>query len=761
MKTGQPDHQPSAAPITPMTLGKNQFGTFGGVFTPAILTILGVIMFMRANFVVGQAGIIGALLILLIAKSITFTTSLSISAISTNMPVRGGGAYFLISRVLGAEFGGAIGIALYFALALSVPFYILGFAEALIRSLPELAPHFQAITLGAAIILFTLAYVGAGWAIKTQYLIMSFLFLAIFAFLGGAIQHFSTATFAANLAPGFTAISPDSPQGADYSFWIIFAIYFPAVTGIDAGLNMSGDLKNPARAIPHGTLAAVGLGFTIYLIQIILVGGAYPRETLIATPYELLKDNALFGLSFFVTLGVIAATLSSALGSYLGGPRVLQAVARDRLLGPFSYFAKGTAKGDEPRRALLLTFAMTLMVLLWAGNSTGGGALNVMAAIITMFFLYSYGMINLSAFIEDFGGNPSFRPQFRFFHWATALAGFLGSLAVALLINWLAAAIAVILIALFLWHLKTRHLKAKFGDARRGFIFHSTRTNLLRLERMEESPKNWRPTLLIFSGNPSEREILVTYASWLEAKRGLVYLAYILVGDFDDLVSRRTGALLQLSKYCEDKSIEAFPTVVVSPSVDEGINMLLQAATIGPIRPNLAVFGWSRDPERFDGYIRQLLVSTALKINLVLINAAKLPAPEESRRIDVWWRGKKNGALMLMLAHLLTENWEWHDAEIRLLRVVPEEVGRQPAEDALRAMLQKARVAAVSHVIASQRPFVEILQEESTRTACTIIGLELPESETDYAWYQRYEMMISKVPATILVHSVEEQYLLV
>ncbi|MDH3866800.1 MAG: amino acid permease, partial [Desulfobulbaceae bacterium] len=158
---------------------RNRFGTFGGVFTPAILTILGVIMFMRANFVVGQAGIIGALSILFIAKSITLLTSLSIAAISTNMRMRGGGSYFLISRVLGVEFGGAIGIALFFALALSVPFYILGFAEALVLSYPALVPHFQIITLATAAALFMLAFFGAGWAIKTQYIIMVFLFLAI------------------------------------------------------------------------------------------------------------------------------------------------------------------------------------------------------------------------------------------------------------------------------------------------------------------------------------------------------------------------------------------------------------------------------------------------------------------------------------------------------------------------------------------------------------------------------------------------------
>ena len=294
---------------------RNRFGTFGGVFTPSILTILGVIMFMRANFVIGQAGVVGALSILFIAKCLTLSTALSLAAISTNMRLRGGGFYFLISRVLGVEFGGAIGIALFFALTLSVPFYILGFAEALVRSNPILAPYFQIITLTTAFVLFSLAFFGAGWAIKTQYMIMFFLFLAIIAFLGGALLQFSFDTLQENLYPDYTAVDPQGGMGPVYSFWVIFAIYFPAVTGIAAGVNMSGDLKDPGRSIPRGTFIAVGVGFFVYFSQIVLCGGAYERSALITTPYELLQDNAIFGWSIAVTLGVVAATLSSALGS--------------------------------------------------------------------------------------------------------------------------------------------------------------------------------------------------------------------------------------------------------------------------------------------------------------------------------------------------------------------------------------------------------------------------------------------------------------
>ena len=732
---------------------RNRFGTFAGVFTPAILTILGVIMFMRANFVVGQAGVLGALSILVIAKSITLTTSLSIAAISTNMRVRGGGFYFLISRVLGAEFGGAIGIALFFALALSVPFYILGFAEALVRSYPLLVQYFQVITLGTALVLFALVFSGAGWAIKIQFVIMAFLFLAIIAFLGGAFQHFSFATLQQNLDPAYAPVDPQDRMAPLFSYWVVFAIYFPAVTGIAAGVNMSGDLKDPGHSIPRGTLAAVGVGFLVYIAQIVICGGAYERNALITTPYELLHDNALFGWAILVTFGVVAATLSSAVGSYLGAPRILQAVSRDRILQLLHFFAQGSKKGDEPRRALVLTCIITIGVLLWAGNESGGSALNGVAAIITMFFLYSYGMINLAAFIEDFGDNPSFRPQFRYFHWSTALLGSIGCAVVTILINWKAAFIAVVIILSLLWYLKTRRLIATFGDARRGFVYRQTRNNLLRLRRMPEDPKNWRPNILVFSGNPMAREEIIVYAAWMESRRGIVYLANVLVGDIVELAPRRPTAIQQLTKFCNEKNYAAFPVVVAAEKLEQGIAMLLQATAIGPIRPNMAVLGWSGKMERRQTYLNELRTASALGMSLALIETKDLPVPDEPKRIDIWWRGNKNGALMLLLAFLISENWEWSNANIRILRVVENEAGLAQAESALKKLLDLARVEGEVKVVLGEESFSRVLHKHSADATCVILGFELPEIADEAEWHDCYRSFVDGMPTTILVNS--------
>jgi len=752
---------PPKAEESPAEPQRNRFGTFGGVFTPSILTILGVIMFLRAGFVVGQAGIFGALLILTIAKVITLLTTLSVSAISTNTQVRGGGAYFMISRVLGAEFGGAIGLCLFFAQALSVPFYILGFTEAVVRTFPSLESSFEWISLTSAGLLFVVAYVGAGWAIRTQLLIMAVLGAAIVVTVGGVATDFSTETFAANWSSGYTLLDAADPEGGSFGFWAIFAIYFPAVTGILAGVNMSGDLRDPARSIPRGTLLAIGVAAVVYFGIALLCGGAFAREDLIARPYEILQGNALFGLGVVVAAGVFAASLSSALGSYLGAPRILQAVARDRILAPLRPFAQGSAGGDEPRRSLELTGLMTLAVLLWAGNDAGGGPLNAVASIITMFFLYTYGMTNLAAFIEAFGKNPSFRPRFRFFHWITALLGGVGCVGAAFLIDPVAAVVALLVILGLLYYLRTRELEATFGDARRGFVYSSVRNNLLRLWDMKDDPKNWRPTILVLSGNPASRETLVSYAVWLESGRGIVLLANVLPGTVEQAARRRLMAENQLREFCRTKGIQAFPVVAVGHDVPTSLALLLQTTSIGPIRPNLAMFGWPSTSDGFESVADLFRIATTSGMSLVVLRDRGVPKPRAARRIDVWWRGRKNGGLMVLLAHLLTRNWEWVGAEIRVLRVVGDAGGVEPATAKLRDLVDESRVVAKAEArVANGRPFQEILHEASADADCVVLGFELPEPGAEAEWHGHFSEFLEGMPTTLLVCSLGHEDLL-
>ena len=249
------------------------------------------------------------------------------------------------------------------------------------------------------------------------------------------------------------------------------------------------------------------------------------------------------------------------------------------------------------------------------------------------------------------------------------------------------------------------------------------------------------------------REEIVAYAAWLESRRGIVYLANVLLGDVMELAPRRPAAIEQLTGFCNEKNYAAFPVVVAAEKLEQGISMVLQATAIGPIRPNLAVFGWSGKIARRQNYIRELRTGSSLGMSLALIEAKGLPVPGEPKRIDIWWRGYKNGALMLLLAFLISENWEWSDTKIRILRVVEEEAGREPAESALQKLLDLARVEGDVKVVIEEGSFSRVLHKHSADATCVLLGFELPEKAREAEWHSNYRSFVDEMPTTILVNS--------
>lgn len=730
---------------------RHQLGTFAGVFTPSILTILGVILFLRAGFVVGQGGIRGALLILLSAEIIVLFTALSVAAIATNTQVRGGGAYYLISRVLGPEFGGAIGLALFIAQTLSVPFYILGFSEAVVQSFPFLATHVRWICLVTAGILFGLNYAGVKWALKVQFMILGLLGISILVFMAGLALRFDAGVWQANWQPDYRP---------GFNFWVCFAIYFPAVTGIMAGINMSGDLKNPARSLSRGTLLAAGAGFAIYALQLILMGGGIAREDLIASPYGSLVGHALLGLGFLVVAGMYAASISSALSSFTAAPRVMQAIARDRLLRPLQGLASGSVKGDEPKRALILTGLMTVAVLWWATAGDAGTGFNRLAALVTMFFLSTYTIINAAAFVEALGSNPSFRPRFRCFHWSTALAGALGSLIAMWLIHPGNALIAILVVTALYVYMSRRSYVATYGDARRGFLYAHVSKNLLRLSGLRTHPKNWRPTILVLSGNPETRLNLILHGIWLEAGRGIVTVAQVIVGRLGEMIERRNEALSRLNAFIHENDINAFPEVVVAEDFDEGARVLLQSHSIGPIKPNIVLMGWPRDEQRVRPFVRHLRDVRRLGMSGVIVVDHGVPRPKAGRRIDIWWRGQENGSLMVILAHLLTRNWEWAGTKIRILRLVPDEASRDVARKSMEDLVEAARIDAEIQALCSNRLFGEVFRGESRDADVAFMGFTPPNEEAAQGFHNGISRLSDAMPTLILVSSSGEADLL-
>jgi len=471
--------------------------------------------------------------------------------------------------------------------------------------------------------------------------------------------------------------------------------------------------------------------------------------------FETLRAQALFGTGFLVVAGVFAATLSSAIGSFLGAPRVLQAVARDQVIPALRPFARGSAAGDEPRRALLVTLAIAVSVVLWAGGDSGGGAFNVLASVVTMFFLYTYGMVNLAAFVESFSGNPSFRPRFRYYHWFPAMMGSFACASTAFLIDPPSAVIAVVLVVLFYAYLRRRVLQVSFGDARWGFTYSRLRKNLLRLARMPVHPKNWRPTLLVLTGNPKERPTLATYGLWLGAERGLVTLARVLVGDPVEIGRLRKPAADQLTHFLDESGFQALTSVVVSENIDAGLTTLIEGHPLSPLRPNTVLMGWSSDPERAVSFLHHLNAVKQLGMSLILLDDRGRAPDSLTRRIDVWWRGQENGYLMMLIAHLLTLNWEWSRATVRLLRLIEDEEGREPSKEALQELVNRARMDAQVELLVSKDPLPQILKRHSGDASVVILGFKVPEeNEGDaFRFQMHFERMLSELPATLLVSS--------
>jgi hypothetical protein len=519
---------------------------------------------------------------------------------------------------------------------------------------------------------------------------------------------------------------------------------------------MSGDLENPSRSLVHGTFWALGTGFLVYLAQILLVGGSQARVDLIARPYEMLMHNALLGASFLVIAGVFSATISSALGSFMGAPRVLQAVARDQILPVLGPLGRGSKARDEPRLALGLTLVLSLLVVVLASDPRrdSKAAFDLIASLVSMVFLCTYGMINLAAFVESFGRNPSFRPRFRLFHWSLSLGGFLGCFVAMLMIDPLAAAVAVAVIGALYLIIAKRSFRSTFGDARRGFFFALAIRSLQRLRGMKADPRNWRPTILVIAGSTAAHLTQIRYADWLEGGSGLVTAAQVVLGDLQTGQERCAAARAELERFVREHELSVFPEVVLSRDLDEGLRVLVQAHSIGPLKANTVVFGWPRSPERAAPFFRHLADCGRLGKSVLAVVDRGLPDPEkDQRRIDIWWRGQANGSLMLILAYLLTQNMPWRHARLRILRVTARPEERAAAQAELEGLIQASRVEAEALTLVSDQGFAGVLKQHSADADLVFLGLDLaPESEAECSC-QRCILTVEGLPTTLLVHS--------
>ena len=735
------DHQTSGNPA--QTGAAEKFGTFLGVYTPSVLTILGLIMYLRFGWVVGNVGLPLTLLIVILASSVTFITALSASALATNMSVGVGGEYYMVAHSLGLELGGAIGIPLYLCRTLSITFYSFGLAEAIVALWPAQAaagsPRLvQLIAAITVVVIAAVAGKSAGLALRLQIPIMIAVGASLLALAGGVL----TGTFQ---APELTPTYRSSTGG----FWYVFAVFFPAVTGFTAGIGLSGDLRDPRRSIPRGTLLAVTTGTLIYLLVPVLlaVSGGLGPNTLAIPGVGAWTAVAILG-AWLVFPGMLGAILSSAFGSVLGGPRVLQALAKDGLA---PRFLARLSKTGQPTIATWISGGIALVAVALGG-------LNVVAQFVTILFLTLYVTINLSAAAEKLSGDPSFRPTINV-PWVVSLLGSAAAIVVMFLISPLACVIAIALELTLYLFLRRRSLQRRWGDARAGVWMSVARLALLKLRTHGPDPRNWRPHILVFVGDPDKRIGLVRLANWFNQGRGLVTASQLIVGDLTEEDFDVDESHEEMERALSSNGLLAFSEVDVVREFESGVIDAAQFNGIAGLQSNTVLVGWPRKPGRLESWLRIIRGLSKVGKSTLIAKLDWSHEPGQEKRIDLWWGGlENNGDMMLMLAYLLSLNLEWSDARIVIRSIARSEDEKSLQTEGLQTLLREIRIRAETEIITKPQneTIADVIHRSSADADLVFLGLQDPKAGEEAEYAKRLEKLAEGLNTTVFVRNAGE-----
>ncbi|MBT3382152.1 MAG: amino acid permease [Prolixibacteraceae bacterium] len=659
-----------------------KFGTFGGVFTPTLLTIMGVIMYLRLGWVVGNAGLLGAWLIIIISFLITLTTALSMSSITTNIKIGAGGAYAIISQSLGLEIGGSLGIPRYVSQGLAVTMYIFGFREGWLSIFPN-HPAFI-IDLVVFIIIYSISYKSADLAIRTQYIIMaiiiSSLFVIVLAAYYGSMQNSTVDSLKWGTFPGSIE---NNFSGSD--FWIVFAVFFPAATGIMAGANMSGELKDPRKSIPVGTLWAIGLSFLIYM------GLAYwvARS---ATTEELLNNyNIMIDKSFFpplVIAGVLGATFSSALASMVGSSRILYAMGKHQVL-PASRWLGGTNKTGQPRNAMIVTGGLVFFTMLLRD-------LNAVAQLVTMFFLITYAMLNVVVIIEQNLGLISFRPLFKVPKWIPWV-GLITSVFAMFIINATISLFSVAVVLLVYGILLQRKLTTPFEDVRSGLFVSFAEWAAKRTSQLaHRQERAWKPNLLIPVSNPESIKGVFSFLKNVAFPQGSIKLLGIGPKNRGNELADQVN---ELSKSFQQSNVFSSWAVIRTENFAEGVNFANQAYRGSFIKPNIVFLNMINRESYLEGFNEIINEAARLQIGVLIYSQHPNSGLGQRQMINVWIRNRApdwkiswdigNLDLSILVAYKLKRNW---NAKIRLVTVVENEEQKEQARKFMADLMDQARL---------------------------------------------------------------------
>ena len=715
-----------------------KFGAFAGVYTPSILTILGVIMYLRLGWVSGVAGIWGSIAIILLAHVISVTTGLSISSIATDKKIKAGGIYYILSRSLGLPMGGSIGITLFIGTALSISLYIVGFVENFL-DLPSMqhllgmagptVQNTRIVGTAVLILLAVIAFISTNFAIKTQFLVLGAIGLSLISIFAGFFLH--PASAASVPATGFTPFK-------EFNFEEVFAIFFPAVTGFTAGVAMSGDLKNPKKDIPTGTLMAIFTGLIVYLTLAVCFNFFVDRQLLL-TNYNFLIQIAWF--PFLVIAGVWGATLSSALGGILGGPRIIQAISKDHITPRFLEKVQG--KNNEPRNALIFTFFLSELGILV-------GDLNAIAGLVTMFYLTAYGFINL-AFVLEKWASTDFRPSFRIPAWVGVI-GFVTSFMIMFKLDMAAMFGALIILGFIFYLIRKKQLHLAMDDIWPSVLASLIRSVLTHFKNMHLTEANWRANILLFSGGKTSRPHLVEFSKFIAGKHGLI-------SNFDLVLKPNAKRLFpshhQAIPEEEMEGDEAiFKRRQVCNDIYGAMESLSASYGFSGMEPNTVVLGWGRhtkDPMRF---AQMLNYFEDLDLNIIMLDYDKKRGFGNFGQIDVWLRGgSNNGSLIFSLMKFIHTAYAWRNAVIRILLITENKRKKASMKLRIKKLLNKHRMPAEVVIIFKKKSddVHDIIKTRSAEADLIIMGMAEVQHGKEKDFIERADSLYNDLGTLALV----------
>lgn len=713
------------------------FGT-APVFLAAISTILGAILFLRFGYAVGHAGLFGSILIILIGHAITIPTAMAIAEISTNLKVEGGGEYFIISRSFGSMVGGTIGISLYFSQAISVAFYMIAFSEAFtplfswISITTGFMPQTWMISIPATLILLlVIIRKGANLGVTALWIVVGILTISLIMFFMG-----NTSTTPDSIDLFAKVSNPDN-------FFIVFAIIFPAFTGMTAGVGLSGDLKNPRKSIPLGTLSATIFGMIVYIFIVFKLFYSLSPEELTTGQFAMSKV-ALWGP--IIPIGLAAATLSSAIGSILIAPRTMQALANDNII-PFkpinTILAKGKGESNEPLNATIAT-AIIVFAVVAMGN------IDFVARIISMFFMITYGSLCLVSFLEHFAGNPSYRPTFRS-KWYLSLIGAAGSFIMMFQMAPLYAIIAIIAIILIYLIIKSRSDEEdNLSTMVKGALFQLTRKLQVLIQRKQAGviESSWRPSFIAISSTSMTRLAPFDLLRWISHYYGFgTFIHYIKGFLNNDTYEESKQKLDQLIKQSKASNAGIYVDTIISPSFRTAVAQIVQIPGISGMDNNSMLFEFDYDEkENLTDIIDGCHFAALVDYNICVLRSSEHHFGYK-QNIHIWLTpgDYRNANLMILIAYIIMGHPEWKNCEVDLFAAFEEkELNKELAR--LNKLIDKGRIP-ISHKNVKRMPwdknvktYEALVSENSNMSDLVIMGFSVTKlSKEKGAFFRKFD----------------------